>query len=142
MLAVRRTHLATARSFGLVIPGIAVACVALYLDDTSSTGCGWATRLLYLAAGVVLAALPVRLPGSTISLLPAVLLPAWLSCGMPISGLVAASAILLATIILRPGILPTALGVAGAVAGVFVGDLLAWGVSSIGGRPDMIPESF
>ena len=120
--------------------GVVVAVAALVVGDRA--GCGWMPVLLYLGAATVLAALPVRLPGSTISLLPAVLLPAWLSCGMPIAGLVAAAAILLATIVLRPSILTTALGVAAAVAGVFVGDLLGWVVGSIGERPEMIPESF
>src|SRR5215212_137196 len=126
MLAVRRTHLATARSFGLVIPGIAVACLALYLDDTSSTGCGWPTVLLYLAAGVVLASLPVRLPGSAISLLPAVLLPAWLSCGMVVSSTLAVAAVLLAGALMRERVVAALLGAAMALAGVFLGDLAGW----------------
>jgi PAS domain S-box-containing protein len=125
----------------LAIPGIVVAVAALYLDDASGAGCGAPTILLYLAAGVALSSLPVRLPGSVISLLPAVLLPAWLSCGVTVTSTLACAAVLLAGAVARSS-LPTAmLGAAMALTGVFVGDLAGWAVLSVLPPLDSVPES-
>jgi PAS domain S-box-containing protein len=115
----------------LVLLGFVVACAALYLDETSGASSGWLTVLLYLSAGVALASLPVRLPGSAISLLPAVLLPAWLSCGVATASAIAVSAVLLAGAITRGTIPMTLLGAAMALTGVFVGDLTGWAVLTL-----------
>jgi PAS domain S-box-containing protein len=131
MLAARRARLLSARPFGLVLLGFVVACAALYLDETSGASSGWLTVLLYLSAGVALASLPVRLPGSAISLLPAVLLPAWLSCGVATASAIAVSAVLLAGAITRGTIPMTLLGAAMALTGVFVGDLTGWAVLTL-----------
>jgi PAS domain S-box-containing protein len=141
MLAARRARLAAARPLGLAILGIAIAFAALYLDDASGAGCGSPTILLYLAAGVVLSSLPVRLPGSVISLLPAVLLPAWLSCGVSVSSMLAGAAVLLAGAGARSGLPITLLGAAMALAGVFVGDLAGWAVLSLLPSIEYLPES-
>jgi PAS domain S-box-containing protein len=125
----------------LTILGAAVGLAALGIDDASGSGCGWPTVLLYLAAGVALAGLPVRLPGSAISLLPAILLPAWLSCGVGVTSAIAVSAVLLAGAILRSGTLAALLGAAMALAGVFVGDLAGWAVHSLVPPLESIPES-
>jgi PAS domain S-box-containing protein len=141
MLAARRARLPSARPLGLAILGIAVACAALYLDDASGAGCGAPTILLYLAAGIALASLPVRLPGSVVSLLPAVLLPAWLSCGVTVTSTLAAAAVLLAGIIVRSSLPTTLLGASMALTGVFVGDLAGWTVMSLLPPLESIPES-
>src|SRR5436190_17711796 len=126
MLAVRRARLLSPRPFGLTILGAVVAVAALVIDDVNGAGCGWPPLLLYLAAGVALASVPVRLPGNAISLLPAALLPAWLSCGLTVSSALAVSAVLLAGVVLRKGLLIAVLGAALGLAGVFVGDLAGW----------------
>jgi PAS domain S-box-containing protein len=131
MLAARRARFLSARPFGLALLGLVVACVALYLDETSGASSGWLTVLLYLAAGVALASLPVRLPGSAISLLPAVLLPAWLSCGVATASAIAVAAVLLAGAIARGALPMTLLGAAMALTGVFVGDLTGWAVLTL-----------
>src|SRR5687767_7378344 len=97
MLAVRRARLLSARPFGLTILGALVTAAALAVDEATGAGCGWPTVLLYVAAGTVLVSLPVRLPGGSISLLPAVLLPAWLSCGMAVTSTLVVAAVLLAS---------------------------------------------
>jgi PAS domain S-box-containing protein len=107
--------------------GIAIAGAAIVLDGMSEAGCGWPNLLLYLATGIALASLPVRLPGSAISLLPAVLIPTWLSCGMTSASAIAVAAVLVAgSSMLRAGVLMTVIGAAAALAGVFVGDLVGW----------------
>src|SRR3954452_9286811 len=131
MLAARPARLLSTRPFGLALLGIAVACVALYLDETSDAGTGWPSVLLYLAAGIALASLPVRLPGSAISLLPAVLLPAWLSCGVAVASALAVASVLLAGAFARGSLPMTLLGAAMALTGVFVGDLAGWTVLSL-----------
>jgi PAS domain S-box-containing protein len=131
MLAVRRAQILSARPLGLAILGVVVACAALYLDATSAASSGWPTVLLYLAAGVALASLPVRLPGGAISLLPAVLLPAWLSCGVAVASALAVAATLLAGAMMRPSVPMTLLGAAMALTGVFVGDLSGWALLSV-----------
>jgi PAS domain S-box-containing protein len=131
MLALRRAQILSARPLGLAILGVAVACVALYLDGTGAASSGWPTVLLYLAASVALASLPVRLPGGAISLLPAVLLPAWLSCGVAVASALAVSAMLLAGAIMRASLPMTLLGAAMALTGVFVGDLSGWALLSV-----------
>jgi PAS domain S-box-containing protein len=125
----------------LAILGIAVAFTALYLDDASGAGCGSPTILLYLAAGIVLSSLPVRLPGSVISLLPAVLLPAWLSCGVTVASAIACAAVLLAGTVARSSLPTTLLGAAMAVTGVFVGDLVGWAVLTVVPPLEVVPES-
>src|SRR3954447_1400799 len=131
MLAVRRARLLSARPFGLILLGLAVACAALYLDDASDAGCGWPTVLLYLAAGVAVASLPVRLPGSVVSLLPAILLPAWLSCGVGVSSALAVAAVLIAVAFARSSVPMTLRAAARALTGVFVGDLTGWAVLGV-----------
>ena len=126
MLAVRRAPFFSARPFGLLVLGAAIGVGALVVDEFAGAGCGWPTVLLYVVAGTALASLPVRLPGGSISLLPAVLLPAWLSCGLAVSGTSAVAAVLLASAMVRTGTVTTLLGAAAALAGVFVGDLLGW----------------
>ena len=126
MLAVRRAQLTSARPFGLTVLGVLVTVAALVVDERSGSGCGWPSVLLYVVAGAALASLPVRLPGGSVSLLPAVLLPAWLSCGMAVTSTLAIAAVLLASMFVRAGTLTTLLGAAAALAGVFVGDLAGW----------------
>mgnify|MGYP000864624787 CR=1 FL=1 len=131
MLAAPRARLPSARPFGLSVLGVVIAGAALVVDGLSDTGCGWPNILLYLVTGVALASLPVRLPGAIISLLPAVLLPIWLSCGMPVASAIAVASVLLASsIILRASVLMTVLGASAALAGVLVGDLAGWAVLS------------
>jgi PAS domain S-box-containing protein len=141
MLAVRRARLSSARPFGLIVLGAVVAGAALVVGDGGGAGCGWPTVLLQLAAGVALASVPVRLPGSAISLLPAVLLPTWLSCGLGVSATVAVASVLLAGAVLRSGLLATVLGACMALAGVFVGDLAGWAVIPLVHRPESVSES-
>lgn len=126
---------------GLAVLGFAVACAALYLDDATGAGCGVPSIMLYLVAGVVLASLPVRLPGTVISLLPAVLLPAWLSCGVTVSSMLAGAAVLLAGAFARSSLPSALLGAAMALTGVFVGDLAGWAVLSLLPPLDTVPES-
>src|SRR3954452_23371370 len=139
MLAARPARLLSTRPFGLALLGIAVACVALYLDETSDAGTGWPSVLLYLAAGIALASLPVRLPGSAISLLPAVLLPAWLSCGMVVSSALAVAAVLLAGALMRERVVAALLGAAMALAGVLLGDLAGWLALGLVPLPEGLP---
>jgi PAS domain S-box-containing protein len=141
MLAAHRARIPSDRSFGLTLLGVGVLLAALVVGDAAGTSCGWPTVLLYAIAGVVLASLPVRLPGSAISLLPAVLLPVWLSCGMAASSVLVVAAVLLAGAILRTGGLTTALSAAMALAGVFVGDLAGLAALNAIPRPDGVPES-
>src|SRR5213593_2214602 len=119
MLTVRRARLFSARPFGLVLLGLAIAGATLYLDDASAAGCGWPSVLLYLAAGVAVASLPVRLPGSVVSLLPAILLPAWLSCGVGVTSALAVAVVLIAVVFTRGSLPITLLGAAMALTGVF-----------------------
>jgi PAS domain S-box-containing protein len=121
--------------------GALVTVAALVLDGTAGAGCGWSAVLLYAAAGAVLASLPVRLPGGSVSLLPAVLLPAWLSCGMAVASMLAVAAVLLASAVLRAGTLTTLLGAAVALAGVFVGDLFGWVAHTVVLPAVSVPES-
>jgi PAS domain S-box-containing protein len=141
MLAVRRARLNSARPFGLPLLGALVLGIALLFDGVTGAGCGMPTVLLGAVAGAVLAALPVRLPGGSISLLPAVLLPVWLSCGLAVSGMLAVAAVLLATAVLRTGIITALLRAAAALAGVFVGDLLGWIALSVLPVPEIVPGS-
>jgi PAS domain S-box-containing protein len=138
MLALRRAHLISARPFGLTLLGALVLGVVLLLDGVTGGGCGVPTVLLCAVTGAVLAALPVRLPGGSVSLLPAVLLPVWLSCGMAVSGMLAVAAVLLATSVLRTGTVTGLLRAAAALAGVFVGDLLGWIVLSALAVPEIV----
>jgi len=138
MLNFRRARLFPARPFGMTMFGVVIAVAALVFGDR--TGCGWPPVLLYLAAGVVLASLPVRLPGSAISLLTAVLIPLWLSCGLAVSVMVAVAAVLLPSILLRSGLFATGLGASATLAGVFAGDMLGWAVVSFMPRPESVPE--
>jgi PAS domain-containing protein len=124
----------------LTLLGALVTGAALVVDETAGAGCGWPTVLLYVAAGAVLASLPVRLPGGSISLLPAVLLPAWLSCGMAVTSTLVVAAVLLASSVIRANILTTLLAGAAALAGVFVGDLLGWLVLSLTSLTGIFPE--
>ena len=126
MPLVRRARRLTARPLGLTILGVLVTAAALVVDGVAGGGCGWPTVLLCAVAGAALASLPARLPGGSISLLPAVLLPAWLSCGLAVTGLLAVAAVLLATAVLRTGTVSGLLRAAAALAGVFVGDLFGW----------------
>src|SRR4051812_42261188 len=140
MLAVRRARLLSTRPLGLTLLGALVTVAALVVDEATGAGCGWPTVLLYVAAGAVLASLPVRLPGGSISLLPAVLLPAWLSCGMAVTSTIVVAAVLLASTVVRAGILTTLLAGAAALAGVFVGDLLGWLALSLTPLAGIFPE--
>ena len=141
MLAVRRARLISARPLGLTILGALVTVAAVLVDEASGAGCGWPTVLLYVAAGAALASLPVRLPGGSISLFPAVLLPAWLSCGMPVTSTMVVAAVLLASTFVRADTLTTLLAGAAALAGVFVGDLFGWAALSIAPLPGIVPAS-
>ncbi|MCC7369306.1 MAG: PAS domain-containing protein [Chloroflexi bacterium] len=120
--------------------GVVVAVAAMVVGEHGVVG--WLPVLLYVIAAAMLASLPVRLPGGGVSLLPAILLPVWLSCGLLVATLVAVAALSVATVVLRPPLLAGALSMAAAVAGVIVGDLAAWGVASVGMRPEIIPETF
>ena len=141
MLAVRRAPFLSARPLGLTVLGALVTAAALVVDETAGAGCGWPTVLLYVAAGVALASLPVRLPGGSISLVPAVLLPAWLSCGMAVTSTMVVAAVLLASSVVRAGTLTTLLGGAAALAGVFVGDVLGWAALGLAPLAEIVPES-
>ncbi len=141
MPAAHRARIPSDRSLGLTLLGVGALLAALVVGDAAGTGCGWPTTLLYAVAATVLASLPVRLPGSAISLLPAVLLPVWLSCGMAASSVLVVAAILLAGAVLRTGGLTTALSAAMALAGVFVGDLAGLAAVNAIPRPDGVPES-
>jgi PAS domain S-box-containing protein len=141
MLAVRRVRLTSARPLGLALLGALVTVAALLVDAAAGAGCGWPAVLLYAAAGAALASLPVRLPGGSISLLPALLLPAWLSCGMVLTSLLAIAAVLLASTVVRHGTLTTLLGAAAALAGVVIGDLLGWAVLTVLSASENVPVS-
>ena len=121
--------------------GALAMVAALVVDEAAGAGCGWPTVLLYVAAGAVLASLPVQLPGGSITLLPAVLLPAWLSCGMAVTSTMVLAAVLLASTVVRAGTLTTILGGAAALAGVFVGDLLGWAAAGLLPLSGIVPES-
>jgi PAS domain S-box-containing protein len=140
MLAVRRARLLSARPFGLTLLGALVTVAALTVDEATGAGCGWPTVLLYVAAGTVLVSLPVRLPGGSISLLPAALLPAWLSCGMAVTSTIVVAAVLLASAFVRAGTLTTVLRGAAGLAGVFVGDLVGWIILGFVPPSDLFPE--
>jgi PAS domain S-box-containing protein len=124
-----------------MVLGAFITIAALFVDEVAGSGCGWPTVLLYVAAGAALASLPVRLPGGSISLLPAVLLPAWLSCGMAVTSTLAVAAVLLASAFVRAGTATTLLGAAAALAGVFVGDLLGWVALVVVPSSEYLPSS-
>jgi len=90
--------------------------------------------LMALAAGATAAALlPVRLPGTaSVSLLPAVLLPAWLACGAADAAGVAGVASLLGGAVRARALRPAALGPAAALVGVVSGDRLAVALAASG----------
>ncbi|HET6194563.1 MAG TPA: ATP-binding protein [Acetobacteraceae bacterium] len=106
----------------------------------STTDSGWPVGVLFLVAGVVLAALPVRLPGSAVSLLPAVLIPAWLTFGPVPTAVLAVAAVLLGNVFGGQALLPSILEAAMALAGVFVGDLATIAGPYIGTPPFGLPE--
>lgn len=135
--AARRVRLSPAGPLGSLLLGILAALAAVAAG--SQTGCHWATTLLYLAAAVTVACLPVRLPASSVSLLPAVLVPAWLSCGAAVTVLLALAAVLAASAVARTGPLATWLAVAVTLGGVFAGDLTALAVGSLVTWPAELP---
>jgi PAS domain S-box-containing protein len=135
------THRATRlplRPLSLVLLGAVSAAGALFA--TSDVGPGWLATLLFLVAGTVVAALPVRLPGSTISLLPAVLIPAWLTFGPVPTTAIAVAAVLFGNVFRRGALLSAILEAALALAGVFVGDLATIAGAAIGTPPITLPE--
>src|SRR5581483_12079892 len=89
----------------------------------SANEAGWPAALLLLVAGTVVVALPVRLPGSAVSLLPAVSIPAWLTFGPLATAALAVAAVLFGNAVRRSALLPAVLEAAMALAGVFIGDL-------------------
>lgn len=123
----------------MTLLGSVIAMVALVAGNRNE--CSSLPVLLYVAAGAVLAGLPVRLPGGAISLLPAVLIPVWLSCGVVVTGLTAVAAVLIPVILMRPTLLTVTAGAAATLAGVFAGDLLGRGAVALIPRPDFIAES-
>ncbi|MGE3271408.1 MAG: PAS domain-containing protein [Chloroflexota bacterium] len=139
MLTVRRARLIPVRPLGMTLLGSVIAMVALVAGNRNE--CSSLPVLLYVAAGAVLAGLPVRLPGGAISLLPAVLIPVWLSCGVVVTGLTAVAAVLIPVILMRPTLLTVTAGAAATLAGVFAGDLLGRGAVALIPRPDFIAES-
>ena len=91
-------------------PGSVGAVSALVgLAASYPTDDGLAVAILVLAAGIVLVCLPVRLPGSLLALLPAVLIPSWLALGLLATAALAAAA----TLAGPDPRLPPDLGVAG-----------------------------
>ena len=62
MVTLNRASTSRPRPLSLILLGAVAAFGALYA--TSITASGWLTGLLFLVAGIVLAALPVRLRGA------------------------------------------------------------------------------
>ena len=138
MVTLSRTTTSPIRPLGLALLG-AVAALGV-LVATSAVRSSWSAMLFFLMAGVVLAMLPVRLPGGAVSLLPAVLIPVWLNGGPIATSAIAAAAVLLSSAIHRVGLLRTVLSAAIVLAGVFAGHLLAFGVVAAGVLPESLPE--
>src|SRR4051794_35744749 len=105
---------------------------------------GWTAGPLLLAAGIILAALPVRLPGSVLAFLPGVLIPSWLALGLVATALLAVAATLIGGVIRRSRPELIVLSATTALAGVFAGDLggraMAALVSSVGSLPAGLSE--
>jgi PAS domain S-box-containing protein len=138
MVTLNRASTSRPRPLSLIILGAVAAVGALYA--TSITASGWLAGLLFLVAGIVLAALPVRLPGSAVSLLPAMLIPAWLTFGPIPTTALAVAAVLLGNLSGRLAVLPALLAAAMALAGVFVGDLSTIAGPALGTPPFNLPE--
>jgi PAS domain-containing protein len=138
MLTTRPATRLPTRPLSLVVLGAVSAAGALFA--TLDVGPGWPATLLFLLAGTVVAALPVRLPGSAVSLLPAVLIPAWLTFGPLPTTAIAVAAVLFGNVFRHGDLLPAILEAAMALAGVFVGDLATIAASAIGTPPFNLPE--
>jgi PAS domain S-box-containing protein len=138
MVKLNRVTTLPLRPLSLVFLGAVAALGALFA--TSTSGPGWPATLVLLLAGVVVSALPVRLPGSAISLLPAILIPPWLTFGPLAATALAISAVLLGNIARPRPLLPAILEAAMAAAGVFVGDLATIAGPVIGTPPSFLPE--
>lgn len=134
MLTLTRATTPIIRPLGLALLGAAAALGVLVATNAARSS--WSAVVLFFVAGVVLAMLPVRMPGGAISLLPAVLITTWLTAGPVAAAAVAAAVTLLANAAGRVGLLRTVLGTATALAGVFVGHLFAFVVSSAALIPD------
>jgi len=138
MVTLFRATSPAAQPLSMVVLGGVAALAALFTTPDLSTD--WLTALLLLLAGMTLVALPVRLPGSAISLLPAVLMPAWLTFGPLFTAAFAVAAVLLGSAVRQVGLLHALLGAAMALAGVFVGDLASTIPAFIGPLPITLPE--
>lgn len=148
MLAFDRARVLTILSLGVTVLGIIGMLAALVFGEQGfgeQVGCDWMTQFPYLLAAIVLASLPVRLPGSAISLLPAVLLPAWLSCGLFHAAPIGVAAVLVASLVFRTRLssswLPsTWLAAATTLAGVILGDLVNWALFNLVPELVVLPE--
>ena len=129
MATLTRATTPAIRPLGLVLLGAAGALVVLLA--TSAARSSWSAVVLFLVAGVVLAMLPVRLPGGAVSLLSAVLIPTWLVAGPVATAAVAAASILVSSAVRGVGLLTTILRTATVLAGVFLGHLFAFGVLAL-----------
>ena len=110
----------------LVALGLVGTALVLFAPVLAGdVGCDTAVISTLLIGAMATAALVVRLPTAiSISLLVAVLLPAWLSCGGPATAAIAFAASLVGGAVSTRAILPTALGAAGALAGALIGHLV------------------
>jgi PAS domain S-box-containing protein len=138
MTTLSRALPTNAGPLGLAIVGAGAALGTLVASLDS--GPGWPVALLFLVTGVILVAMPVRLPESVLSFLPAVLIPAWLSLGLVATALLAPAAVLIGAVIRggRPEV--AVVGAVLAFAGVVVGAITSGAVRAVDLLPGSLPE--
>ncbi len=103
---------------------VAAAAGLVVFAASSEVGCDPPSLLALLVAATLAAAVVVRLPvGVAISLQAAILLPAWLGCGTPVTAAAAFTTSLVGGAIRTRAVGPSGLGALAVLAGVVAGNL-------------------